>query len=103
MSKNQNFLIQLFDYSFSNFITIQIIGIVYIIGIIFSGLFSIVSIATSFYQGFWAGILALIVAPLSFLVGTIILRIILESVIVVFRIAQNTSHTAENTKDLRNS
>ena len=102
MSKSQNFFAQLFDFSFNDFITVKIIGIVYGIGIGLSGLFTLVGIIASFTQEGYSIIIALIVMPLSFLASIIVLRITLESVVVMFRIAQSTTRTAENTKDLRN-
>ncbi len=102
MAKSQDFIAQLFDFSFNDFITVKIVGIVYGVGIGLSGLFSLVTIIGGFSQGFLPGIGALIVAILCFFISIILLRITLESLIVMFRIALNTGRTAENTKDLRN-
>jgi uncharacterized membrane protein len=102
MSQTKNFLAQLFDFSFTDFITPKLVGIVYGIGIGVVGVYSLITIVTGFYEAFWLGLLGLVVAPFIFLGMIIILRFYLEFLVVMFRVAQNTSRIAENTKDLRN-
>ncbi len=51
-------------------------------------------------RGVGPGLLALIFAPLAFLVYVIIARVVLEGMVVAFRTAENTGRTAENTNHL---
>jgi len=84
----------LFDLSFQELITTKMIKLLYIIGIVIAGL----SAATLLVSGLWqggSGLVALIVAPLTFFLGVISLRIWLELVMVVFKIADNTEILAK--------
>lgn len=81
----------LFDMSFSEFVTIRLIKVLYIIGIIgavFAGLLFIVG---GFSDGAGTGILFLLLSPILVGIYILMVRIWLELIIVVFRIAENTS------------
>lgn len=90
----------LFDFSFSEFIALRIVGVLYGIAIFFAGLFALGLLLAGFSRGPGSGLLALIFAPLAFLVYVIIARVILEGMVVAFRTADNTGRTAENTSHL---
>ena len=105
MSKSKNFLSDLFDFSFSKFIAPKLAGLLYVIGLIFSGIYTLIF----FFGGLAAltsgepiGLLALIFAPLGFFLYAIFIRVAIESMIIGFRTAENTARTAENTEYLRN-
>ena len=85
------FFAALFDFSFDNFITIKLTKVIYIIGIVASGLGTLGFIISGFTQGFGSGLMALIVGPLLFLLWVVLVRIGLELIIAVFKIAENTS------------
>ncbi|MGB3757175.1 MAG: DUF4282 domain-containing protein [Rivularia sp. (in: cyanobacteria)] len=101
MSNSKSFISDLFDFSFSKFLAPKIVGFLYILGVFFSGLGMLAFIFGSLSQGIGSGIVALIVAPLGFLLYVIFIRISLEGMIIGFRTAENTGRTAENTKYLR--
>ena len=82
------FLRALFDFSFSQFVTTRLVRLLYAIGVVLAVLFAVGAIIRGFSEGAGAGIAALIVAPLIFLLVVIIARVWLELVIVVFRIAE---------------
>ena len=82
------FLRALFDFSFSQFITTRLIRLLYAIGVVIAALSALGGIIRGFNEGAGAGVVALIVAPLIFLLVVIIARVWLELVIVVFRIAE---------------
>jgi len=86
----KGFFTQLFDFSFTEFITTKIIKFIYILGMIVTGLATIVIIISAFSQSVVIGIVALIFSPLIFLIYVIILRVWLEIIIVIFRISENT-------------
>jgi Domain of unknown function (DUF4282) len=102
MVRSKGFFTALFDFSFSQFITLQVIGILYAIGVFFAGLAALGIIISGFSQGVTSGIFSLILSPLIFLLYVIISRIALEAIIVAFRTADNTSRIAENTRDMKN-
>lgn len=104
MSKRQRFFSDLFDLSFSKYITPRILGLLYILGIIFSGFYALIFLflgLSALISGEALGVLALISAPLVFLLYVIFIRVTLEPMIIGFRIEQNTARTADNTESLR--
>ena len=82
------FLRALFDFSFSQFITTRLIRLLYAIGVVIAALSALGAIIRGFNESAGAGVVALIVAPLIFLLVVIVARVWLELVIVVFRIAE---------------
>lgn len=103
MTQTKNFFQSLFDFSFSNFITLKIIGILYAILIGFFALGTLSTIFHGFTMGFFYGIRTLILAPLGFFLSVIFLRIGLETMIVLFKVAENTAAIANNTKQIQGS
>jgi hypothetical protein len=88
----------LFDFSFSSFITGKLIKVLYGLGLLLLGLGMLVMVVTGFSGGFTAGLFSLVVAPLVFLLGAMYLRVILELLMVVFRIADNVERMANNSR-----
>jgi hypothetical protein len=88
----------LFEFSFSRFIGIRVIGVLYGIGIFFAGLAALSVLIGGFNLGFFQGILALLLCPLVFLLYVIILRITLEGFVAALRTAENTSQLVENAR-----
>ncbi|BAZ48550.1 DUF4282 domain-containing protein [Nostoc sp. CENA67] len=102
MANSRSFFTALFDFSFSEFITPRVVGVLYGIAIFFVGLGALSFIAASFRGGFLPGIFTLLVAPLASLLYIILIRVGLEGLMVAFRTAANTGRTADNTESLRN-
>lgn len=98
MEQSTGFFQALFDTSFSNFITIRIIKFLYIVAIIFIGIGALAQIFISFNESAGMGILFLILAPIIFVLGTILARIYMELIIVLFRIAENTGELVKQGK-----
>jgi fatty acid desaturase len=88
----------LFDFSFTQFVTEKIIMALYILAIALFLLVVIVGVITAFTQGLWEGIIGLVFSPVVLLVYIVIVRVWLEFVVVVFRIADHTQETAVNTR-----
>jgi hypothetical protein len=95
MQDSKSFLAALFDFSFSEFITVKLIKILYVIGIIIAGIAALIMIGGGFRASFFAGLLALIISPIVFLLYILVIRIWLELIIVLFKIADNTKNIAE--------
>jgi len=95
---NKNLLALLFDLSFREFLTTRIIKILFVIGIVFSALGAFVLIVSAFASSLGAGIVALIFAPIIFLLYVVFARIYCELLIVAFRIAENTGEMVEQGK-----
>lgn len=94
MASRRGFFAKLFDLSFSEFIATQIAGVLYGIGIVFIGLGCLGLIVAGLSQGIGAGLGALIIMPIAFLLYVIFLRIALESFIAAIRTAENTGRIA---------
>src|SRR4030042_3016815 len=84
------FFASLFDLSFSDFITPKIIKLIFILAIIASGISAIILLVSGLASGLPEGLLALVLAPIAFLLYVLLARIWLEVIIVLFRIAENT-------------
>ena len=85
----------LFDLSFTQFITTRVIKIFFILGIIFAALFTLMLIVAGFQMGTAAGVIALLLSPVLFLIYVLMVRLWCEFIIVIFRIAENTSRLAD--------
>jgi Domain of unknown function (DUF4282) len=91
----RGFFSSLFDFSFTSNVTPKLIKIIYGIVMVVSGLSALVVIAVSFRANAVLGIFVLLViAPLIFLFYVIVYRVMLEVVMSVFRIAENTTRLA---------
>lgn len=88
----------LFDLSFSEFVTTRVIKILFILGVVGAAIGSLMFIVAGFSDGFFKGLLFLILSPLVFLLWTLGARIWCELIIVAFRIAENTSRMVEKGK-----
>jgi len=85
----KGFFASLFDFSFTEFLTIKIIKLLFILGIIGAALGSLFYLIKDF------GLSSLLIAPLIFIASVFLLRIWLELVMVVFRIADNTTQLVD--------
>jgi hypothetical protein len=85
----------LFDLSFSEFVTTRVIKLLFIIGVFFAAIGTIILILSGFSDGIGKGIMFLILSPLLFLLYVLGARIWCEMIIVLFRIAENTSRLVE--------
>ena len=92
----QDFFDTLFDFSFTEFITTKIVKVLYGIGILIAGVAAIAFIISAFEAAAIWGILALLVSPIVFLIYTILFRVWLEVVIVLFRISENVGDIAKS-------
>ena len=88
----------LFDFSFTQFVTEKIIMALYILAIVLFLFVVIFGVITAFGQGFFEGIIGLVFSPVVLLVYIVIVRVWLEFIVVVFRIADHTRETAVNTR-----
>lgn len=95
MEERKGFFASLFDFSFTEFITIRIIKILYGIVIFLAGLSVLYLIIYGFRLSAAMGILYLVLSPVIFILYVIIARVWLEIVMVIFRIAENTQKIAE--------
>jgi Domain of unknown function (DUF4282)/zinc-ribbon domain len=83
----KGFFASLFDYSFSAFITPKIIKLLYVLSTIGVALWTVIVILWGFRQSTGLGILMLLIlGPIFFVLTMIYVRVLLELLIVFFRI-----------------
>ncbi len=88
----------LFDLSFTEFVTTRVIKVLFIIGVVFASIGTIALIVGGFSAGTGKGIVFLILSPVVFLLYVLGARIWCEMIIVLFRIAENTSRLVDQNK-----
>lgn len=94
--KKTGFFVALFDFSFTDFVASKIIKFLYGLSIVLIGIGILTFVIFSFGVSPVAGILMLlIVGPLIFILGVIYTRVLLEIIIVIFRIAEHTAKIEE--------
>jgi hypothetical protein len=84
------FLNRLFDLSFSQFITPSIIKLLFILAITLTSLIALFFLIGGLTQIDDGGIFFVVLAPIIWLFGVVYARVLLELVIVFFRIERNT-------------
>lgn len=95
---SNSFFGKLFDFSFKEFITLQIIKYLYILGIIFSAFTSLAFLIggfASFKYNVGTALLTILFSPVLFILLTLSARLALEALVATFRIAENTTKLVE--------
>jgi hypothetical protein len=92
----KGFIGAMFDLSFSEFITTKLIRILYILLLILIAIAFVVGffggLVTMFTRGgFFRGLVILLVSPVAAFLYVILARMWMEVIIVLFRIAENTT------------
>jgi hypothetical protein len=105
----RGFLSALFDISFTTFITRRLASAFYLVGLVAIG----IAFIASFFGGIIGGIRALwwnlgggisllvstvIVVPILAFIAVVVLRFVIEAVVALIAIAENTERTAQNTR-----
>ncbi len=88
----------LFDFSFSDLLTPKIVKILYAAGVALAFLGALAFIGAGFHRGAGAGVVALIVSPVVFLLYALVARVSTEILIVLFRIAGAVEQVAASHK-----
>lgn len=96
MNQRRGFFAKLFDFSFSTFVAPQVVGVLYILGLIGAVLFALIAVVSGFQFSPIEGAITLIASLVGLLVYSIVLRVSLESFIAIIRTAENTRVLAEN-------
>ncbi len=105
----RGFLRALFDLSFRTFITRRLASVFYLVGLIAIAIAFIVYFVSGLVSGvnalfFNVGagisliIATLIIVPIAAFLSIVILRFLIEAVVALIAIAENTERTAENTR-----
>ncbi len=101
-NSDKGFFSILFDISFKSFITLRLVSVLYVFSIIFWFLVSIALFGASlFTRSLIHVVLYFFASIFLFFGGVIFSRLSLETLIVLFRIAENTTEIAETLKELK--
>ena len=91
MDDPKGFFAALFDFSFTSFITIKLVKFIYILNLIGIAIGMLAIIGMGFANGFMSGIVSIILAPVFGLLMTMLARVWMEMVIVMFRISDDVN------------
>ncbi len=95
----RGFFASLFDISFTSLITTRVIKVLYVLALIGIGVGLFLAVVGAFSRSAGAGMFALVVlAPLFGLLLVVYTRVILELILVLFRIAEHTRELVELTR-----
>ena len=87
----KSFLASLFNLSFTSFITLKLITVLYAISMVLAALAALAMVFSAFNINTNLGVLALLLSPLVFILVLMGSRVSLELVAIFFRIEENTS------------
>ncbi|MCX6349364.1 MAG: DUF4282 domain-containing protein [Candidatus Aureabacteria bacterium] len=85
----------IFDFSFDRFVTTKVIKILLGLAMIGNAVITIAVIVGGFNSSVFAGILAIILSPVIYVIMMLVSRIYLELIIVAFRIVEHLSGIEE--------
>ncbi|NLG29348.1 MAG: DUF4282 domain-containing protein [Chloroflexi bacterium] len=97
--KQKRFLAALFDFSFSEFVTTKLIKVLYGFELVVAALLIIGVVIGAFLRSVGAGLIALVLSPVAFVLAALGARVWTELLIVIFRIAENTGDIAKANRE----
>ena len=88
--EKKSVLTKLFDFSFSELVAVDVVRVLYMLGLAAAGIVTLGVVVAGFGHGLLGGVVGLvIVGPIVFLGLTLVARIGAELVLVLFRIDRN--------------
>ncbi len=93
--EDRGFVGQVFDLSFSSFVTIRVVRVLFAFQILMAAIATFTFLLRGFAGGFFSGLMALIVSPVVFFLIVLVARLICELTMVIFKIGENTSALVE--------
>lgn len=94
-------LTRLLDFSFNDVVTPKVVRMLYPLALVLHALSCLALVVNAFNQGAFAGLGAIVVAPVFFLVGALFVRITLEFILVIFRGVEYLRVLAEDARSRR--
>lgn len=88
----------LFDLSFNSMITVRIVQLLYVLSLVMIGLIVLAIFIAAADDSSASAVIVLILSPFIFIITAIFARVYLETLIVLFKIAENTGDTAAAVK-----
>ncbi|MEE8469832.1 MAG: DUF4282 domain-containing protein [Dehalococcoidia bacterium] len=100
MEQEKGFFANLVDFSFTQFITTKIIGVLYGLTVLFAFLFAIAAIVGAFSQSAIYGIVALAISPLWLLIVIVVARVVSEIIVAIVSVAEDIGYIARKTQEI---
>lgn len=94
--QDQGFFGALFDFSFARLVTPMLVKVLFVLAVIFDGIWALIVFVSAAQAGGVGVLIALVLAPLLFLLFVAWTRVILELVFSVIRIEEHTRLLAEH-------
>lgn len=88
-------LAAMLDFSFSRFITLSVIKLLYIVGLVLIALAWLGMTVASFAAGIAQGVGVLVIGAVVAVIYMVLFRVWLELIVIIFRIGENTSKLVE--------
>jgi len=83
----------LFDFSFRRFVSLKVMKFLYALSTLSASLMALFFVIVGFKTSIWLGIFALLIgAPLIFFLTVVSSRVLLETILIIFRIADHTAN-----------
>ena len=95
---NNNPFNAIFDFSFTKFVSIDLIRLLYLFSFVVAGLIAVSVIFAGSSMGLSWGIGSIILAPVIYFLFIITVRVFSEILVVIFKIAENTQEIADRAK-----
>lgn len=83
------------DLSFKRFVTPRLVRLIYCISLVAAALSAVAWMCSGFQIGFFYGLFTVATGPLAFFIYMLTARVVLEFMLAVFRIAENTEKLRE--------
>jgi hypothetical protein len=100
IQKKVGLLRALFNLSFNQWVSLRLVKFLYGLSILSAGLIAIFFVMMGFKISIWFGIFSLLIgAPLTFLLIVIYSRIFLETILVIFRMADHMNETTMTNRE----
>jgi len=103
MEEQKGFLAQLLDFSFTQFITPKVIGVLYGLSVLFAFIFAIASVVGAFSQSAVYGLIVLAISPLCLIIFVFVSRVVSEIVVAMIRIAEDVGYLAGRVHEITKS
>jgi len=88
MPEEKNFFAGLFDFSFNHSLIRRLVRILYVLAIVFGGITVVAYVVVGYQQSPAQGLINLVAGIVSFFVGVLLARLLLELVLMILRIAE---------------
>jgi Domain of unknown function (DUF4282) len=92
MPEEKNFFVGLFDFGFNSSLLRRLVKLLYVVAIIGGGIMVVARVVVSYQQSPADGLISLVEGIVGLFVGILVVRLLLEVMLLVLRIADGIDH-----------